>query len=248
MLWWWSLKYAGDGDLSRYNARQIAVGSEWEGDEKTFLDALIQAGFVDDTDGKLSLHDWYDYAGKLIERRRLDRERKRQARDAAKDDTGTADTCPSYFHGTSGGQRTDSLVPNLTVPNHTRKEKISLGGAKKTRRDVKAEAAEVLSYLNEKTGSHYQSTDEILKCLRRRHTVAECREVIDYLLTQQWAIEGKYIDTKTPFRKANFAGYLDKARNNDGGKHGHRMPGTSKPRQEGFDSNYKPGQGEGGHV
>jgi len=31
-LWWWCIDYATDGDLSRYDAEDIAIACEWEGD------------------------------------------------------------------------------------------------------------------------------------------------------------------------------------------------------------------------
>lgn len=78
-FWWWALDYADDGDLSRFDSLDIAIGAEWDGDPDEFLQALIRSGFVDDDDG-LSIHDWWDYAGKLIERRRANAKRMREAR------------------------------------------------------------------------------------------------------------------------------------------------------------------------
>lgn len=75
-LWWWALDQAQDGDLTNIESFEIAEAAEWPGDENLFFDALVESGFVDFTDDKKSLHDWYDYAGKLIERRAADRERK----------------------------------------------------------------------------------------------------------------------------------------------------------------------------
>lgn len=70
-LWWWSLDYASDGDLSAFEAWEIAEGAMWEGDPETFLTALEDAAFYQD--GKL--HDWHDYAGRLIHSRDKARER-----------------------------------------------------------------------------------------------------------------------------------------------------------------------------
>jgi len=79
-LWWWALDYAPDGHLDRYDPLDIAIGAEWEGDPETLLEALISCGFVDRREDGLYLHDWMEYAGRLIERRRADAERKRAAR------------------------------------------------------------------------------------------------------------------------------------------------------------------------
>src|SRR5690606_1749982 len=76
LLWWWALDYAMDGDLSKYDAADIADAAQWDGDPDEFLAALMEcgvgggAGFVERTDdGELLLHDWWDYAGKLIQQR-----------------------------------------------------------------------------------------------------------------------------------------------------------------------------------
>jgi len=42
------------------------------------LYALVDAGFIDSEDGRTSVHDWNEYAGKLLEKRANDRERKRK--------------------------------------------------------------------------------------------------------------------------------------------------------------------------
>ncbi|GMA55422.1 hypothetical protein GCM10025857_67790 [Alicyclobacillus contaminans] len=80
-LWWWSLDYAQDGDLSRYTVDEIEAGAEWDGEPGKFLESIRKAGFVDEDD---QLHDWYDYAGKYIEQREKDAERKREQREKAK--------------------------------------------------------------------------------------------------------------------------------------------------------------------
>src|SRR5690606_41832545 len=64
------------------DAFEIATAAEWDGDSEAFVEALIEAGFIDrdpDTNA-LYLHDWYDYAGKLIEAREAERERSRRRR------------------------------------------------------------------------------------------------------------------------------------------------------------------------
>lgn len=80
-LWWWAMDYAQDGDLSRYDAADIADAALWEGDAEVFLEALIDcgpgggAGFVDRTEAGRALHDWHEYGGKLHAERRKNAER-----------------------------------------------------------------------------------------------------------------------------------------------------------------------------
>lgn len=76
-LWWWALDYADDGDLSRFDDLDLALGARWDGDEGEFVSSLIASGFVDPD---RRIHDWEDYTGKLVNRRRANAARMREAR------------------------------------------------------------------------------------------------------------------------------------------------------------------------
>jgi hypothetical protein len=76
-LWWWALDYASYGDVSALTSAEIAAAAEWPGDVRQFHAALKEVGWIDQNG---QLHDWMDYAGKLVEQRKVDRERKRLSR------------------------------------------------------------------------------------------------------------------------------------------------------------------------
>ena len=100
-LWWWTLEYAPDGDLSRFDAHEIAVASEWLGDPNQWLAALRDCGWID-PDGHV--HDWDDYAGKLAKDRARERERKRAEREKArKEGSQSPAPCPADVQTTSAG-------------------------------------------------------------------------------------------------------------------------------------------------
>jgi hypothetical protein len=88
-LWWWCLDYASDGDLSGYSAEEIAEAAAWDGDPSAFVSALVEAGFLDRTDGRLVVHDNADYNGKLKRQRDDNRRRQRDFRDRKRDVTVT---------------------------------------------------------------------------------------------------------------------------------------------------------------
>lgn len=86
-LWWWAVDYAPDGDLSRYTVEDVELAADWGGEPGAFVEAFCNcgygkgAGFLErDAEGRLKIHDWQDYAGKLIERRARNAERMRQVR------------------------------------------------------------------------------------------------------------------------------------------------------------------------
>lgn len=81
MLWWWCMDYAQDGDLSRYRPAQVASAADWKGKPGPFVEALILAGWLDQTDdGGLHVHDWMEYGGKLLNAREKNAARMRSAR------------------------------------------------------------------------------------------------------------------------------------------------------------------------
>ncbi|MCY9508507.1 DnaD domain protein [Paenibacillus larvae] len=124
-FWWWAMDYAQDGSLSKYEAEDIADACEWDGDPETLIKALCDSGFVD---SDMSIHDWFDYAGRLIEKREQNKERKRKSR-AKKSEKQEIDNIDheDVTHPSRGQISDDSVShgatqhnptqPNLTIPN-----------------------------------------------------------------------------------------------------------------------------------
>jgi hypothetical protein len=82
-LWWWALDYAQDGVVTTRSQPVVVRACEWHGAPDRFWRALTDAGFVEQVDqesGSVRIHDWTVYAGKLIDQRRKDAERKRDSR------------------------------------------------------------------------------------------------------------------------------------------------------------------------
>lgn len=98
LLWWWTLDYAPTGDLSVFASCELGSAAEWPGDAEKFRRAMVESKLLDESG---MIHDWHEYAGKLVEQREADRLRKRVQR-------------------TSGGHPADiqrlSGVPNPTYP------------------------------------------------------------------------------------------------------------------------------------
>lgn len=106
LLWWWAFDYAKDGELSRYDPEDIADAVLWEGSASDLVDALVRAGFLDQPDGRLLIHDWEQYGGKLLSRRRADVERKESQRNSngiPADVQRNSSGIPAEQHRTSNG-------------------------------------------------------------------------------------------------------------------------------------------------
>jgi hypothetical protein len=109
-LWWWALDFAQEGSLSKYDAADISDAMQWEGDADQLIDALVLSGYIDETDEGLVVHDWAEYAGKLLERRAKDRARKRAAAEAA--------THPDKFRESSNGKDKESDELRAYLPTN----------------------------------------------------------------------------------------------------------------------------------
>jgi hypothetical protein len=85
-LWWWALDYAPDGVIKSADQRAAAKACLWTKKPEVFWAGLLVAGFVEGSteneSDDLVLHDWFDYAGRLIQKRAANVERVRRARHA----------------------------------------------------------------------------------------------------------------------------------------------------------------------
>lgn len=89
-FWLWALDNAPSGSLEGISNRNIARAAQWNKEPDAFVEAMKSAGFLDITeDGTLEIHDWYEYAGKLIDQREAEKQRSRRRRAAAAADRRT---------------------------------------------------------------------------------------------------------------------------------------------------------------
>ena len=122
-LWLWSLDYAPEGDLSSFGPAEIAAAADFTGDAEKFGGALRDTGWVE-SDGQI--HDWSDYAGRLIERKTANKQRMRERRAPSVHYT-VQDTCAAraqHVQDTCAtrAQHVQKCVqlPNLTIPYQTK--------------------------------------------------------------------------------------------------------------------------------
>jgi|SRR5215471_2708287 len=112
-LWWWALDYAADGRIAMVDQYVVARACMWHGSPSQFWQALLEVGFVEaaaEQPETWKIHDWMDYAGRLVERRKADAERKRVHRTSA----GRAAGRPAQ-----NGVEVRRTVPDPTGPNPT---------------------------------------------------------------------------------------------------------------------------------
>ena len=104
-LWTWAIERNDDGDLSHLTDQMIADAAGWRGRPSRFVEGITRAGFLEPD---RRIHDWDDFAGRLVDKRAHDRNRKRREREEAK----TSGTYPP----SSGGRPKDSPRDVRTQP------------------------------------------------------------------------------------------------------------------------------------
>ncbi|NCB64533.1 MAG: hypothetical protein EOM52_13275, partial [Clostridia bacterium] len=124
-FWLWALDNAPSGSLEGVTPRMIARAAQWDGPAEKLTAALIRAGWLDERDdGTLEIHDWYEYAGKLIDQRQAEKERSKRRRtatappsDDAPDDRRTTSGQPADDREKAAGRVDQSRVPKTRVDN-----------------------------------------------------------------------------------------------------------------------------------
>lgn len=111
-FWLWALDNAPSGSLAGITNRMIARAAQWDEDPDDFVDAITTAGLLKSTPEGLEIHDWYEYAGKLIDQREAEKNRSRRRRAAAaaeaENNRGTTDGRPTDDQQTTAGREEKS--------------------------------------------------------------------------------------------------------------------------------------------
>jgi hypothetical protein len=130
-LWCWALDNAEDGDLGDLAPDELAVVMGWMGDPDELLASLVASGFVQAQGGTYHIHDWEEYAGRLLDQRRANAAKQKAWRERHAPQTppspptgNVTDTSPSPLPSRNG-------LPNHTIPNqiHTERETAASGAA-----------------------------------------------------------------------------------------------------------------------
>lgn len=64
-LWCWTLRMAADGDLRSFDAEDLEIAAEWEGEQGAFTTAALGVKLLDKGRYGFVIHDWGDYSGSL---------------------------------------------------------------------------------------------------------------------------------------------------------------------------------------
>lgn len=109
MHWLWALAYAKEGFIPETRLVAAVRGADWDGDPMVFANAMVAAGWWDAVEDGWHIHDWEHYAGRLIEKRKADAERKASGRS-----NGKPPEPPRGVRRTSSGHSLDGARTNMT--------------------------------------------------------------------------------------------------------------------------------------
>ena len=129
LLWLWALDNARDGALCGVSDREIAQVADFNPKRAgELVDALVETGFLERREDGLYLHDWEDYAGRLLEMRRKNVERCKRNRikkaDASRNECETNANVSGLPYPTKPNQ----TEPDLTEQNQTNSLSLAAGG------------------------------------------------------------------------------------------------------------------------
>lgn len=223
-LWWWALDYAPDGDISDYDAEDIADAVMWEGDADELITALLECGpggscgFLERVGESLLIHDWDEHGGKRHRERKQAAERKRRSRLTKSGATDGSQT----GHGdvTRDATVTDGAV---TVGEERRREE------KRREPPLTPPYGEIVSYLNEQTGKNFRSSARdtqrrINARWREGYRLDDFKAVID-VKTAEWkgTSQDQYLRPETLFG-TKFESYLNQRRQHGNGHDARASP------------------------
>lgn len=123
-LWCWALDNAPDGTVDVQDSDILGAVMGWPGESSELCRALVTAGFLEEDESLYIIHDWNDYAGKIIDQRKANARRQQSWRERHK--AGGQPTPPDEHDGhvtVMSPSRNGATVPNRTQPNRTQPER-----------------------------------------------------------------------------------------------------------------------------
>jgi uncharacterized phage protein (TIGR02220 family) len=214
-FWSWAIDNILDeaGEITHLDAEDLAAAAGWRKSSEKFFNALIASRWLDKHDERIFIHDWSEYAGRLIRKRLIDRERKRKEREKCfpSEVAGISDGNSDGIQSEIPADGAAHTIPYHTVPNISNDilSPIVPDGDVDVR-PVK----EIVGYLNEKAGTAYKHSSRKTRDLIQARfndgfTLDDFKTVIDKKCVEWVGTEReKFLRPETLFSN-KFEGYLN---------------------------------------
>lgn len=188
LLWHFTLKFAwATGDISKYSARVIAQSIYWEKDPLTLIKALQKTGWLDG----MIVHDWQEFTLHYNLSMERQERQKSQVRERVKRWRNSNVTPEKALHDRNVTQCNAATVPDLTLPNHKKKEekrKHSPHFSKPTPEEVTAYAKSIGFDLD---GQHFWDHYEANGWRVGRNPMRDWRAAVRTWRRSEFRMEGK---------------------------------------------------------
>lgn len=249
-FWLWALDNTPTGSLEGITPRMISRAAQWDGEAEKLAGALIRAGWIDEKeDGRLEIHDWYEYAGKLIDQRKAEKERSQRRRDAAamasgesSDDHQPTEGRPAGNRRKAGG-RVDQSRVNKSRDDNTPPSPSDEGADGGKRSAIEVRFDEFWSSYPKRVGKQYA-----LKAWNRIKPTAEIHEKIMQAIeaqkrSEQWRRDkGRYIPNPATWLNG---GYWDNGEEVETGGTDQRDPQRRDDPGQSWGTGFKPADDDG---
>jgi DnaD/phage-associated family protein len=193
-FWLWALDNAPDGRLEHASPRTISRAAQWSGDCAGFVDILEQVGFLERAgDGVLEIHDWWQYGGKLTDKRAANAARQREFRLRKQAVTVTSRATLQSRNG--------ATVENRTVENSTQQNNVSSGSSRSLPREDETTTTTTTAnafseYENGIARPTTPTEAEMLKALIDEHTDAwVCEAIREAVAGGKWRGGTRYLES-----------------------------------------------------
>ena len=191
-FWLWALDNAPNGSLSGISNRMIARAAQWERDPDDFVAALTAAELLKTTPDGLEIHDWYEYTGKLIDKREAEKNRSRRRRAAAA--AAAASAAPDDRRTTAGQTEDEPQNDREPTAGRVEQSRVEQSRADKSREDTGGTAPDSAPAAPDQTP--YKAIvalyHEICKSYPKLRTVSEHRKKA---MAARWKEYGHDLDT-----------------------------------------------------
>uniref|UniRef100_A0A6M3J741 Putative replication protein n=1 Tax=viral metagenome TaxID=1070528 RepID=A0A6M3J741_9ZZZZ len=193
-LWWWTLSYAENGYLGKYNPLAITT---FLSIEEVFYSHLITSGWIDDDN---YIHDWWDYVGRFLQVKYKHKPEKWQEIKALYDNRKNRSNNRSKNRQ---GVSSKNYKPNITNITDITEQNITIP------------YLEIITDLNSKVSKNYKptkNTKDLINARIKEGFTFEDFQKVHSNMSAKWKHDPKmeqYLRPSTLYNASKFEGYLN---------------------------------------
>lgn len=118
-LWAYVADCHFDGDISSLTDDDIELAAEWTGPKGVFISGAIKAGFIDRDETGTRIHDWEDWAPRMVklrQQRRIDNRLQKKCAHSVRTTAHNGAQCAPEPNRTEPNRKSKTPLPPLVLP------------------------------------------------------------------------------------------------------------------------------------